>query len=289
MNMHAFLKRIDPKEFLYINLGIFLVAFGIVVFRNPNQFASGGVSGLSLILSHYFENMPIGAMMLVLNLIILGIGYLVLGKDAGHKSLYGTIALSVMVWALESFIKLDKPLTNQKFLELIYSMFIPGVGSALVFNYGSTTGGTDIIGQIIKKYTGMRLSFALLVTDFGIASLSWFAFGPEAALFSIMGLGLRSFLLDAIMESMHMYKMFEIVSSKDKQIKDFIMNELQRSATVYIARGAYTHVEREVISTVVGRRQAVALRRFIKQIDPDAFITISNSTEIIGKGFGGFE
>ncbi len=289
MNTHGFLKRIDPKEFLYIDLGIFLVAFGIVVFRNPNQFASGGVSGLSLILSHYFKDMPIGAMMLVLNLIILGIGYLVLGKKAGHKSLYGTIALSVMVWVLESFIKLDKPLTNQKFLELIYSMFIPGVGSALVFNSGSTTGGTDIIGQIIKKYTGMRLSLALLVTDFGIASLSWFAFGPEAALFSIMGLGLRSFLLDAIMDSMHMYKMFEIVSSKDKQIKDFIMNELERSATVYIARGAYTHVEREVISTVVSRRQAVALRRFIKQIDPEAFITISSSTEIIGKGFGGFE
>ncbi|MDR3239196.1 MAG: YitT family protein [Clostridiales bacterium] len=282
-------KQDSAKEFLWINMGIFLVALGIHVFRNPNKFASGGVSGLSLLLSYYVPAWPIGSIMLILNLAILGLGYILLGKESGGKSLYGTFALSGMIWLLEVILPCTAPLTNAKFLELIYSVFIPGVGGALVFHNGGSTGGTDIVAQILQKFVHIRLGYALMVTDFIIALGAGLLFGVEACLFSILGVCLKSFLLEAVLENLRIYKIMVIISEKSKIIYRYICDDLRRGATIHMARGAYTVGDKEVITTVLSRRQALQLRQFIKKEDPAAFITVSNSTEIIGNGFRGFE
>lgn len=276
-------------NFAGVNAGLLMVAFGIVFFRNPNKFASGGVSGFSLLMTYYFPQLPVGGIMLALNAVILGLGYIILGRDRGVSSVYGTFALSGVMWLLEIVFPLNHPLTDQKFLELVYSVFIPGFGSALVFHFGATTGGTDIIAQILSKFFKWKISTSLLATDFLIALGAGLLFGVEACMYSVLGVCFRSFLLDAVMESLRIYKVVVIISEKSMDIQHFICHDLKRSATVHTARGAYTVQEKEVITTVLSRRQALRLQQFIKTEDPAAFITVSNSTEIIGKGFGKFE
>lgn len=286
------MKKITKKQlldFAGINAGLLMVAAGIVIFRNPNKFASGGVSGFSLLLTYFWPKLPVGGIMLAINAVILGLGYLILGRDRGTSSVYGTFALSGMMWLLEIIFPLQAPLTDQKFLELVYSVFIPGFGTALVFHFGATTGGTDIIAQILSKIFKWKVTMSLLVTDFLIAVSAGLLFGIEACLFSVLAVCARSFLMDAVMESLRIYKIVVIISDKSMEIQHFICNELGRSATVHVAHGAYTEQEKEVITTVLSRRQALRLQLYIKEQDPAAFITVSNSTEIIGNGFGKFE
>jgi uncharacterized membrane-anchored protein YitT (DUF2179 family) len=265
------------------------MAFGIVVFRNPNQFASGGVVGFALLLTAFFPNLTVGSITMVLNALILGVGYLLLGKDKSNSSIYGTFALSGMIWLLEIVMPITQPLTNQKFLELIYSVFLPGFGTALVFYFGATTGGTDIIAQILSKYFKWKIGISLLAADFLIAMGAGLLFGIEACLYSVLGVCLRTFLLDSVLESLRIYKIVVIISDKCMEIQHYICHEIKRGATIHTARGAYKVQEKDVITTVLNRRQALRLQQYIKSIDPAAFITVSNSTEIIGNGFGKFE
>ena len=283
------LTRSQLLNFLGINLGCFLFAFGVVVFRNPNNFASGGMSGLSLLISTFFARAPVGAIMMVLNILVLGMGYIFLGKKGGTSSVYGTFALSGAIWLLEVLVPLDGPVTNSQFMELIYSVFIPGFGMALVFHCGATTGGTDIIAQILSKYFKWKISISLLVTDMLIALGAGLIFSIEAMLYSVLGVFLRTFLMDSVMESLKTRKVVVVVSEKSMEIQKFITEEIHRGATVHLARGAYSMREINVITTVVTRRQAIKLQQFIKNVDAAAFITISNSTEIIGLGFDGFD
>jgi len=275
-------------KFLGVNLGCFLFAFGVVVFRNPNNFASGGMSGLSLLISTFFPGAHVGAIMMVLNIFVLGLGYAFLGKKASVGSVYGTFALSGAVWILEILIPLDAPLTNSQFMELIYSVFLPGFGMALVFHCGATTGGTDIIAQILSKYFKWKVASSLFITDILIALGAGLLFGIEAMLYSVLGVFLRTFLMDAVMENLKTHKVVIVISEKSAEIQKFITTEINRSATIHKAYGAYSLRETEVITTVMSRRQAIRLQQFIKTIDPMAFVTISNSTEIIGQGFDRF-
>jgi len=286
------LQNITRKHilsFLGVNFGCFLFAFGVVVFRNPNDFATGGMSGLSLLINTFFPRMHMGAIMMLLNGLVLLLGYVVLGKKSATSSAYGTFALAGMIWLLEILIPLDAPLTDQKFMELIYSVFIPGFGMALVFHFGATTGGTDIVAQVVSKFTKWKIATSLLVVDFAIALGAGLIFGVEAMLYSVLGVCIRTFLMDSVMESLKIHKIVVVVSDKSQIIQDFITNELKRGATIHQAHGVYTRKEKDVITTVLTRRQALKLQQFIKDKDPQAFITFSNCTEIIGLGFGKFE
>ncbi|MDR1913529.1 MAG: YitT family protein [Clostridiales bacterium] len=283
------MKKIFTKETALLNLGLLMVAVGIHVFRNTNKFASGGISGLSLLFSYYLPGWPVGSLMFILNLIVLLLGYYVLGKESGAKSLYGTFVLSAMIWVIELVFPLKQPITSEKFLEFIFSVFVPGFGSALVFHTGASTGGTDIIAQIMKKFFNIKVTHGLMLVDFFIALTAGALFGVQACLYSVLGVCLKTFLMDSVLESLRIYKIMVIISEKSKQIYHYINGDLNRGATIHYARGAYTVEEKEVITTVLSRGQARKLQQYIMREDPAAFITISNSTEIIGKGFGGFE
>lgn len=274
------------KNFLTINLGIFILAIGIHVFKNPNKFALGGISGLSIIASYFFPNQPIGIIMMLINIVVLLISFLFLGKAVTIKSVYGSIALSFFVWIMEILVPIESPMTNQKLLELLYGVFLPGIGTAIVFYSGATTGGTDIIAKIIHKYFKTRISLSLLISDIFIALTAGLLFGMEACLFSILGVCLKSFVLDTFLESLQVFKIMTIISNKPEEIKEFILIELHRGATTHEARGAFgDKTEKEVITTVLNRWQAAKLRDYIHKTDPQAFVTITNSYQIIGRGF----
>ncbi|MDF2986493.1 MAG: hypothetical protein K0R50_2003 [Eubacterium sp.] len=276
-------KRIT--EFLLINFGLLLVAIGISLFKIPNHFATGGVSGLAIVFSSFFPKIDVGPMMMIINIILLFVGYFFLGKDFGSKTVYSSFALSGIVWAIQKILPLNRPLTDDMLLELVYSIIFPAIGSAIVFNFNASTGGTDIVAKILSKYSKLNIGKTLLLTDFLIAVGAGAVFGIKIGLYSVLGLIMKAFMIDIVIEGLNVSKIMVIISSRHQEIRDYIVKELHRGATIYKAEGAFTHQQENVISTVVNRRQAIKLRTYIRSIDPAAFITISNTSETIGKGF----
>ena len=164
-------------------------------------------------------------------------------------------------------------------------MILPALGSAILFNIDASSGGTDIAAMILKKYTGLDVGRALLLSDVVIAAAALFVFDITAGLCSLLGLALKSVLVDSAIESFNRRKAFFVISYDPEHVCDYITHTLGRGATVWQAQGAYTHAEHHVVLTVLTRGQAVLLRRYLKKIDPHAFLIVANSSEIFGKGF----
>ncbi len=272
-------------HFILINVGLLLVGIGICFFKIPNNFATGGVSGLAIIASSFFKDIDVGPMMLIINVALLIVGFIFLGQDFGSKTMYSSFALSGIVWAIQKIFPLKHSLTDDMMLELIFSIIFPAIGSAIVFNLNASTGGTDIVAKILSKHTNLNIGKTLLLTDFLIAAGAGAVFGIKIGMYSVLGLSLKAFVIDLVLEGFNVSKQFVIISSKSDEIKEYIVTQLHRGATIYKAEGAFSHNTENVISTVLSRKQAIKLRTYIRSIDDSAFITISNTSETIGKGF----
>lgn len=274
------------KEYVLITIGILLVIIGVYFFKFPNNFSIGGVTGAAIIISKLLHgSISSGTIVLIINAILLVVGYLFLGKSFGNRTAYGSILLSVALRLLEIICPLEKPLTNQPALELAFAVILPSVGSAILFNIGASTGGTDVIAMLLKKYSNLDIGRALLISDFFLTMLTFPVFGMTIGLFSIMGLFLKSTLVDTIIESLKLNKYFTIICENPQPICHFILQEIHRSATVFDAKGAFSSKDKKIILTVMNRSQAILLRKYIRNTDPDAFILITNTSEIIGRGF----
>ena len=274
------------KAFLLVNLGILLLTVGVYFFKMPNNFTTGGVSGLAIILGSVVPFLSTATLMSIINVALLVVGYLFLGKQFGFWTTYCSLMYSLETWLLETFCPMDAPFTDQPLLELCFAMMLPAVGSALLFNYNASSGGTDIVAMILKKYTSISdIGKALFASDSLIALSSFFFFGVETGMFSLLGLFLKAFVVDSVIENINLCKYFSIVTSKPQEICDFIIRDLHRSSTVVDGEGAYSHKDRKVVLTAVRRGEAVRLRQKCKEIDPHSFMFITNTSEIIGKGF----
>lgn len=270
---------------LMLNLGLMITAVGIHFFKTPNNFAMGGTSGISIILSSLFPRLNVGGAMFIVNGILVVLGLIFLGWKAMGMTMYSSFAISAYISILEWICPLDGPMTNDTLLELLFGVILPAVGSAMAFNVGASTGGTDIVAMILNKYTSLEIGKALMISDFLIAAIAGSLFGIKTGLYCVLGLGMKAFLVDSVIESINMRKVVTVVSEEPEQVKNFITEQLHRSATIYKAQGAYSGRNEEVLTTVLTRRQAVALRNYIRRVDPHAFLTIVNSSEIVGKGF----
>lgn len=277
------MKRL--REFLLINLGLFFTAAGIHFFKAPNHFATGGVSGISIIVANFLKGFNVGTLMLLVNIVFLLFGLIFLGWDFTKKTVYSSLILSGMVWALGYLFPLSSPLTDDKLMELVFSVGLPAVGSAIVFNMNASTGGTDIIAKILSKYTDMNIGKSLMGSDFLITLLAGVVFGIQVGMYSVLGLVMKGFIVDNVIEGFNNRKIVVIVSNNSEPIKDYIIENIRRGATVHTAYGAYSNDEKHVITSVMNRKQALDLRNFIRKVDKDAFITMTNTSETIGKGF----
>lgn len=276
------------KEYIIITFGVLLVVVGVYFFKFPNNFSIGGVTGIAIILGNLLGNIiSSGTIVLVLNLVLLVIGYLFLGKTFGNRTAYGTILMSLSLQLLEVVAPLEGPLTSEPMLELSFAVILPAVGSAILFNIGSSTGGTDVIAMLLKKYTSIDIGQALLLTDFFLTIATFLVFDITTGFLSILGLLIKSTLVDNVIENLNLNKYFTIICKDPKPISEFITQKLHRSATVFDAKGAFTNQDKKIILTVMSRAQAVQLRSFIKEIEPEAFLLITNTSEIIGRGFRG--
>ena len=275
----------DAKFFALLNAGLIATALGIALFKTPNHFAFGGTSGLSIFLSTLFPKWNVGFFMWVVNAALVLLGFAFLGVRSMGWTIYSSFALSFYVSLCEKIWPLTNPLTQDVFLELCYAVILPAVGSAIVFNIGASTGGTDIVAMILHKYTSLEIGRALLISDLAIVLVGAYLYGPATGLYCILGMVLKTTVVDSAIESINLRKVCTVVTTNPGPVRDFIVNELHRSATEERAEGAYTHEEKWVLMTVLTRGQAQHLRRFVRRNDPHAFITIVNSSEIVGKGF----
>ncbi len=273
-------------EYIICIFGAAVVAMGVYFFKIPNNFSTGGITGISVVLSVFFKLQSASVIASVLNTFMLVLGFLVLGKECGLKIIIGSITMSVTLLLLEFFIPMNKPLTDEPFLELIFAVLLPGVGSAMLFNINGSTGGTDIIAMILRKFTSINIGLALFLSDL-LITLGAFLFGVKVGLFSLLGLLSKTMIVDTVIESINTVKCFSIITLNPAPISEFITAKLKRSTTVIDAVGGYTNESKKVVVTVMNRMQAIQLRRFLNDNYPEAFIIIPNSSEIIGKGFRG--
>ena len=276
----------------FLNFGILLMAAGIYFFKAPNGFATGGVSGISIILSNAFPIMSQATYMMIINVLLLILGIIVLGKECGSLTIYCSLMLSLENWVFEQLLPLDAPMTDYPILELVYAVMLTGIGSAIIFKCKASSGGTDIAALVLKKYTQMNVGTALLCTDFLIAAATFIkftdagiVFSAQTGLFSLLGLFAKVFVVDDILDSINMCKSFTIITTKPEEINNYIVTKMKHGATVHIAKGIYTGEDKTVITTVCRRSEAIRLRQFVESIDPHSFIIITKTSEILGKGF----
>ena len=273
-------------EYGILTIATFIMVIGIYIFKFPNNFSFGGVTGIAVVLSHFLQSTP-GNITFIINMLLLILGFIFLGKGFGVKTAYISILMSVGLSVAEKIYPMDAPLTSEPVLELIYAVALPAVSSAVFFNMDASSGGTDIIAMILRKYTKLNIGSALFVSDLLIVVVACFVFDAQTGLFSLMGLLTKSLVVDGVIENINLCKYFTIICDDPEPICDFIMNHLHRSATIHEAEGTYAHKKKMVIITIMKRGQAVELRNFIRNTQPSAFIAITNSSEIIGKGFRG--
>lgn len=272
------------RSFLMMNLGCILLSVGVYFFKIPNGFATGGVTGIGTVLAKISPISP-AAWIWGLNVLFLLLGFILLGKKTGIKTVYCSLFYSTLTYVFEIFFPLNAPLSDQPFLELVYAMMLTSIGSAMIFNAEGSSGGTDIAALIMKKYTNINIGKALLGVDFIVAASSFFVFGIKAGLFSILGLFMKAFLVDMVIDNLNSCKYFVVITSHREEISDYIIRTLHHGATVNTVVGEYTGEEKTMIHTVCKRIEAIKLRNRIKEIDPHAFIIITTSSEIIGRGF----
>ena len=235
------------REFLLMNLGTLLVSVGVYFFKFPNHFSMGGVSGLAVLLGKLLPQLSPSTFNTIINVLFLVLGFVMLNRGFGARTVYCSILSAGLIQLFEWAFPMDRPLTDQLMLELFFAV--------------------------------------LLLSDVVIAAAALFVFDITAGLCSLLGLALKSVLVDSAIESFNRRKAFFVISYDPEHVCDYITHTLGRGATVWQAQGAYTHAEHHVVLTVLTRGQAVLLRRYLKKIDPHAFLIVANSSEIFGKGF----
>ncbi len=271
-------------RFGQMTAGTLIMAVGVYFFKFTNNFTFGGITGFSVLVA---KTGVISAsdFTFIANMSLLVLGMIVLGKEFTIKTAYSTALLSITLTLLERFCPMSHPLTDEPMLELVFAVVLPAIGSAILFNIGSSSGGTDVIALIMKKYTSIDIGKGLMLSDVLFTLAGCVVFDIKTGLFSMLGLVIRSYMIDGFIESFNLSKFFNVICSDPEPICEFIKKDLHRGATVVAAKGAFSGQQKYIIMTALNRMQAIRLRNYIKAQDPRAFILITNTSEIIGKGF----
>lgn len=269
-------------QFIQIVVGTALVAGSTSLFLLPNQLSSGGFSGIATI-AYYLLNIPLGTTVLVLNVPLFIMSLIKNGKHFFLKAILGTAGLSIF---LNLFEKL-KPITTDRFLACIYGGIIAGIGTAIILKANASTGGTDLLTQIIKAYKpNIRISNLLVILDTIIVAANVIFFKElEIGLYSAITIYIMGKMLDIFFEGIDFAKMVYIISQKNDEIAEQIGNQIKRGSTSLYGKGMYKKQDREVLFCVASRNEVREIRKIVKDIDSNAFIVITNAREVFGEGF----
>lgn len=274
------------KEYILSTLGVALVTVALEYFFFPNGIAAGGVSGLALAINAIIDINP-SVLVFVFNVILFALAFFLIGGSFGAKSIYSTIIMSIFMWVCETFLS-PKAITENLILACIFGSAVLAMGTAIVFYQDASTGGTTIVAKILNKYIHIPIGQGLLIADCTVTLLAIYSFGIEKGLFGLLSAILIGNLVDKFIAGINPVKQVFIITNKEKLVVDFINNDIDRGCTILTGKGGYTKENTTVIYTVLTSKQFITLKQFIKHYNPEAFLTVSESTEALGKGFADY-
>ena len=271
-------------EYFIIAIGSVIMSLSLVLFLGPAKIAPGGVSGLAIIVYNIFE-IPMGITMLVLNIPLFLMGLKLLGAKFGPRTFFSFTIVSIATDFFDKYMHV-KAATDDPLLAAIFGGVVIGAGLGIVFREKGTTGGSDIVGQVINKYTNMSVGTGIMIIDFFIITISGLAFKDiNIALYGFISLFFGARVIDIMIDGFDYARAFYIISDKYEEIIQVINNEMDRGGTMLHGEGIYTGADRKVIFAVVTRKEVAKLRELVVDVDPDAFVIISNIHEVLGNGF----
>ena len=269
-------------EIVLTIIGALIMALGVSLFLLPNQLSSGGVAGVATI-TYYLLKIPMGTMILLINVPLFMMAFFKVGKSFFVKSLIGTIALSYFIDFFDKF----EPLTNDRFLACIYGGILLGLGTAIILKVNSSTGGSDIVSFIVKEYKpNVKVGNLIMIIDIIIVALNVVFFKEiEIGLYSAIAIYLMGKMIDILFEGIDFTKLLLIISDKTEEIAEEVGEKVQRGATGIYGKGMYTNKEKLILMCAVTRKDIAKTIQIIRKIDPKSFVIVTNSREVVGLGF----
>ncbi|WP_160677725.1 YitT family protein [Clostridium sp. C8-1-8] len=272
------------KEFFIITLGFILVSIAVQYFYVPNNISGGGITGIAMVINYYIPSIPMGLLMIIMNIILFIVAFFVVGGNFGGKTLYAAFGLSLSMWVIEKFLK-PHALTTDPMLAAVIGTTMLGIGLGIVFSQNASTGGTDILAKILNKFFHWDMGRCMQSVDIIVVILCAMTFGISKGLYAVVCVMLNGIIIDKVIEGFNSAKAVAIFTNKSDVIKSYIVNEVNRGCTVFEGKGGYTNEEKKVIYCVMDRTQLIKLRTYIKLADKDAFIIVSEAHEVLGQGF----
>ena len=274
-------KRMETVwEFAMITIATTIVAAAVFFFLIPSHVSVGSISGLAIVIGNFIP-LPISAITMILNVGLLIVGFLFVGREFGGKTVYTSILLPVVIGIFEKIFPNNTSITADPFLDMICYVFVVSIGLAMLFNRNASSGGLDIVAKLMNKFLHMDLGNAMSVSGMVAALSSALVYDKKIVVLSVLGTYLNGIVLDHFIFGFNLKKRVCIVSQKEEEIRNFILHELHSGATVYEAYGAYNLQPRREIITIVDKNEYAKLMTFIEKTDPTAFVTVYTVNKII--------
>lgn len=268
------------KEYAMITLGTGIIACAVYFFMMPSHVSVGSISGLAIILTNFIP-MSVSSITMIMNVFLLILGFLTIGKEFGVKTVYTSILLPAMLGLLERLFPNFPSIMADPFLDMVCYIFVVSVGLAILFNRNASSGGLDIVAKILNKYLHMELGKAMSLSGILVALSSALVYDKKIVVLSLLGTYLNGIVVDRFIFGFNLKKRVCIISEKEAEIRQFIIKELHSGATVYEVLGAYNMKPRKEVITIVDKNEYLKLMNFIEKTDKDAFITIYDVNKII--------
>ncbi|MBN2725062.1 MAG: YitT family protein [Deltaproteobacteria bacterium] len=277
-------KKIEIlKDYFLLTAAALTMAFSVVGFMAPNKIMDGGFTGLAIILHHMIHT-PIGTVALGFMSVAMVFGYKILGPSFGIKTIYTTLVFTVSIDFLSHFAGVGR-VTSDMPLAVFYGGVLSGLSMAVIFYAGGSTGGTDVLAAILKRYLGITLGRALMVIDLVVVMAGGAFFGPEPLMYSLIMIFVGTQVIDFFLNGISASKRMWIVSDRWEEISEMLIRELGRGVTMFSGEGGYTGETKKIIVTYVPRRYVTSIRRELHELDPDVFFAVDPSSGVYGEGF----
>lgn len=270
------------KEFSVITFGAAVVAAAVYFFMQPSHLVMGSITGLAIVLENVIP-LKISVITFVLNQVLLLLGFLLIGREFGAKTVYTSIILPVMLGVLEVLFPNNASITEDPFIDMVCYLFVVSVGQAILFNQNASSGGLDIVAKIMNKFFRMELGKAIGMAGMCIAVTSVLMYDKKTVALSLLGTYLNGIVLDHFIFGSNIKRRVCIISKRQDEILEYVLNELHSGATIYEAKGAYSEEIKTEVIVIVDKNEYRLLMNYLQKTDPDAFVTIYNVNEVIYK------
>ncbi|MEH7331363.1 YitT family protein [Neobacillus drentensis] len=272
------------KNILFILLGAAIFSFGLVNFNMQNKLAEGGFTGITLLLYFLWKLDP-SITNLLLNIPLFIIGWKLLGRNVFLYTIIGTVGVSIFLWIFQRY-PLEMPLKSDLTLAALFAGVFAGIGLGIIFRFGGTTGGVDIIARLVQKYAGWNMGKTMFMFDACVIGLSLLTYlNYKQAMYTLVAVFVGARVIDFIVEGAYSARGAMIISEKNEDIAKKIMDEMERGVTALRGYGSYTKSERDVLYCVVAKSELIRLKNLVTTVDPHAFVSISIVHDVLGEGF----